>query len=102
MHRWENMARTVSDLYVSFPENDKDNDKVFGQNYGEAGAINFYKRKYPLPDAVSSHNNYWIWGPGETSEDLVLIIIGSNMEDNARFFETVEQKGKVVSEYAMP
>lgn len=102
MHGWENMAKTVSDVYVSLPENDKANAKVFGQNYGEAGAINFYKRKYPLPVAISSHNNYWIWGPGETSEDLVLIIIGSNIEDNARFFEIVEQKGKVVSEYAMP
>ncbi len=102
MHGWENMAKTTSQVYVALPEYEKANAKFFGQNYGEAGAINFYRRKYPLPEAISSHNNYWIWGPGETSENLVLIIMGSNMEANARFFESVEQKGVVVSQYAMP
>lgn len=102
MHGWENMAQTVSQVYMSLSESEKANVKFFGQNYGEAGAINFYKRKHPLPEAISSHNNYWVWGPGETSDDLVLIIVGWNREDSAHFFESVEQKGLVVSEYAMP
>ncbi len=102
MHGWENMAQEVSKIYESLPDHEKENTKFFGQNYGEAGAISFYKNKYPLPEAISSHNNYWIWGPGEVSEDLVLIIMGSNLEDNSKFFEQVEQKGLVVSPYAMP
>ena len=102
MHGWENMAQRVSQVYVALPDHEKANAKFFGQNYGEAGAINFYRRKYPLPEAISSHNNYWIWGPGKTSRELVLIIMGSNIEDNSRFFEQVEQRGLVVSEYAMP
>lgn len=102
MHGWENMAKEVSKVYEALPDYEKGNAKFFGQNYGEAGAINFYRRKYPLPHAISSHNNYWIWGPGETSKELVLIIMGSNMEDNSKFFQQVEQKGLVVSEYAMP
>lgn len=102
MHGWENMAVEVSKVYEDLSDIEKSNAKFFGQNYGEAGAINFYRRKYPLPPAISSHNNYWLWGPGETSRELVLIILGSNLENNSKFFEQVEQKGFVVSEYAMP
>lgn len=102
MHGWENMAVEVSKVYEALPDAEKKNAKFFGQNYGEAGAINFYRRKYPLPPAISSHNNYWIWGPGETPQNMVLIILGSNLEDNSQFFEQVEQKGLVVSKYAMP
>lgn len=102
MHGWENMAQDVSAVYLGLSEDEKENSLFFGQNYGEAGAIDFYRNKYPLPKAISSHNNYWIWGPGEVSEDLVLIILGSNLEDNSKFFEHVEQKGLIVSKYAMP
>lgn len=102
MHGWENMAQEISDAYLELSDNDKKNSLFFGQNYGQAGAIDFYRSKYPLPKAISSHNNYWIWGPGDVSKDLVLIILGSNLEDNSKFFEHVEQKGFVVSKYAMP
>src|SRR5690606_15637316 len=56
MHGWENMAQEVSIVYESLPDHEKEKAKFFGQNYGEAGAISFYKNKYPLPEAISSHN----------------------------------------------
>lgn len=102
MHGWENMAIEISKIYENLPDADKGNAKFFGQNYGEAGAIAFYRNKYPLPPAVSGHNNYWIWGPGKANKDVVVIILGSNLEDNSKIFEEVEQKGIVVSKYAMP
>ena len=37
---------------------------VFGQNYGEAGAIEYFARDLDLPPAISGHNSYWLWGPG--------------------------------------
>lgn len=102
MHGWENMAKEVSRVYEGLSDAEKKNSVVFGQNYGEAGAIDFYGRKYTLPRAISSHNNYWIWGPGEIPRDIVVIILGSNLADNSKIFEQVEQKGTVVSKYAMP
>jgi hypothetical protein len=74
---------------------------VYGQNYGEAGAIDVLGRKLGLPRAMSGHNSYWLWGPGPGPVDVV-IIIGGNREDNAQFFEDIEIVGQTSSAWSMP
>ena len=64
-------------------------------------AIEFFRDKYPVPKVISSHNNYWLWGPGDI-EDPVIIIIGGNKEDHLNVFETVEEKAIHTAEYSMP
>ena len=101
MFGWENMAATVSKVYTSLPPEEQKKTVVFGQNYGEAGAIDFFRGKYPLPPAVSAHNNYWLWGYGDTTR-TILIVIGSNVKDNLLWFDSVKQVGVIKSDYAMP
>jgi len=101
MFGWENMAAAVSKVYTSLPPDQQKKAVVFGQNYGEAGAIDFFRGKYPLPPAVSSQNNYWVWGYGDTTRN-VLIVIGSNVKDNLHWFDSVEQVGEIKSKYAIP
>jgi hypothetical protein len=101
MFGWENMAATVSKVYTSLPPEEQKEAVVFGQNYGEAGAIDFFRGKYPLPPAVSAHNNYWFWGYGDTTRKI-LIVIGSNVKDNLQWFDSVRQVGEIKSNYAMP
>jgi hypothetical protein len=101
MFGWENMAAVVSKVYVSLPPDEQKKAVVFGQNYGEAGAIDFFRGKYPLPPAVSAHNNYWFWGYGDTTRKI-LIVIGSNVKDNMEWFDSVRQVGEIKSNYAMP
>lgn len=99
---WEEMAKKVSDVYLSLPESERKNAAVFGQNYGEAGAIDFFRDKYPLPHAISGHNNYWLWGYPANSNDSVLIVIGSSIEDNSEFFEEVTEAAIHYNAYGMP
>ncbi|MBK9334962.1 MAG: glycosyltransferase family 39 protein [Ignavibacteria bacterium] len=101
MHGWEEMSENISRVYQSLPPEDRPRTVIFGQNYGEAAAMEFFRDKYPLPKVISSHNNYWIWGPGEI-EDPVIIIIGGNKEDHLNIFETVEEKVIHSAEYSMP
>ena len=101
MFGWENMAATVSKVYTSLPPDEQKKAVVFGQNYGEAGAIDFFRGKYPLPPAVSAQNNYWLWGYGDTTRNI-LIVIGSNVKDNLKWFDYVKQVGEIKSEYAIP
>lgn len=101
MFGWENMAATVSKVYTTLPPEEQKEAVVFGQNYGEAGAIDFFRGKYSLPPAVSSHNNYWLWGYGDTTR-RILIVIGSNIKDNREWFDSVKQVGVIKSKYAMP
>ena len=101
MFGWENMAETVSQVFVSLPLEEKTKTVIFGRNYGEAGAIEYYSRKYDLPAVISSHNNYWIWGYG--AEDYkTVIFIGGAQEDYLDFFEEVEQAAMIRCDYCMP
>ncbi len=101
MFGWENMAKTVAKVYHSLPEAEQSRTILFGQNYGEAGAMEYYRKTYDLPRVISSHNNYWIWGYG--SEDFeAVILIGGSKEDYLSLFEQVEQAAIVQCDYCMP
>lgn len=98
---WEEMVQKVARVYNTLTEEEKKEALIFGQNYGEAGAVNFYRGKYNLPRAISSHNNFWIWGYPEGFKGNVLIVIGSNYEDNSEFFEYVKPAGSHSNKYGM-
>jgi 4-amino-4-deoxy-L-arabinose transferase-like glycosyltransferase len=36
----------------------------FWGNYGEAGAVDSFGRRYGLPQSISGHDGYYVWGPG--------------------------------------
>ena len=101
MFGWEELAGLVETAYQRLTPKEQARCRVFGQNYGEAGAIDVIGRKLGLPRAMSGHNSYWLWGPGDF-DGQVLIIIGGDREDNARFFEEIEIVGQTRNPYAMP
>jgi hypothetical protein len=98
---WENMTRTVAEVYNSLSPEQQAECVIYVTNYGEAGAITYFGRKYGLPPAICGHNSYFLWGPGQKSGD-VTITVGIPAEDLEDAFETVEQKATVISPYAMP
>jgi Dolichyl-phosphate-mannose-protein mannosyltransferase len=100
MFGWENMARTVSKVYSSLPLDEQKTAVVFGNNYGEAGAIDYYRKDYYLPRAISGHNNYWFWGLEDTSFKTI-IVIGGKKEDLFESFDSVEQAAVIKSDYAI-
>jgi 4-amino-4-deoxy-L-arabinose transferase-like glycosyltransferase len=98
---WENMVATVAKVYNSLSPEEKQKCVIGASNYGEAGAIDFYGDRYGLPHAISAHNNYWIWGPGEKPGEIA-IIVGGNPNAYHSMYEDVLQAATVVSEYARP
>src|SRR5262245_8696091 len=101
MFGWPELVDLVAVAYEKLTPEERRHARVFGQNYGEAGAIDVLGRKRGLPRALSGHNSYWLWGPGNF-DGSVLIIIGGDREDNAEFFEEIEIVGQTHSPYAMP
>jgi hypothetical protein len=101
MFGWENMVATVAKVYNSLSPEERQKCVIGASNYGEAGAIDFFGKKYGLPHAISSHNNYWIWGPGEKPGE-VLIVVGGSRDDYHRMYADVQQAATVICEYARP
>ena len=81
MFGWEEMAQRVAAYYRTLSPEDRQKTAIFANNYGEAGAIDFFGPRYGLPKAIGTHQNYWIWGPREyTGESL--IVLGEGNEHN--------------------
>ena len=87
---WRELAALVAEVHASLPEAERDSVCVFGQNYGQAGAIDYFRSEMDLPPALSGHNNYFFWGPGVCTGEVV-IIMGGEREDHERSFESVEE-----------
>jgi hypothetical protein len=97
---WPEMARAVADAYYAIPEPDRSRTAIFGQDYGQAGAIDFYGAKLGLPKALSGHLTYWYWGPrGYTGE--IMLVMGDRREVLEQEFDKVERVGEVGHPYAM-
>jgi hypothetical protein len=101
MFGWQEMVALVEKAYLRLTPDERAHCRIFGQNYGEAGAVDVLGRKLGLPPAISGHNSYWLWGPGEGAVHAV-IIIGGDRADNARYFESIEIVGQTSSPWSMP
>jgi hypothetical protein len=98
---WENMVATVAGVYDSLPAEDRSRACVFTANYGEAGAIDFFGPEYGLPEAISGHNSYYIWGPGDCTGEVV-ISVGVSRQHLETVFGEVEKEAMIRCGYCMP
>jgi hypothetical protein len=101
MHGWREMAETVAGVIRTLPEEERRKACVFGQNYGEAGAMEYFGPALDLPPTISAHNSYWLWGPGECDGD-VLIVIGDDRDRLEELFESVELGATFTCRDCMP
>lgn len=101
MFGWPELARDVARVYRALPARDRERAGVFTDNYGEAGAIDFFGPDEGLPGALSGHNNYFLWGPGPY-DGSVLIRVGSTADDLRRRCASVVLGGVHDHPYAMP
>jgi hypothetical protein len=98
---WEEMTATVARVYHSIPEEVRRKTAIFGQNYGQAGAIDLFGPKYGLPPAISGHQNYFLWGPRGYTGESVIVMAGRREELESRF-SFVQKVATVYHPYSMP
>jgi Dolichyl-phosphate-mannose-protein mannosyltransferase len=98
---WKEMTAEVARVYNAIPPDQRKDCGIFAQNYGEAGAIDYFGRAYGLPSAISGHQNYFYWGPREYTGSC-LVVIGDTRDHLRLKFETVIEEGETFHPYAMP
>jgi hypothetical protein len=96
---WEDMARKVGEVYNALPPDQRAKTAIFANSYGQAGAIDFFGKKYGLPEAISNHQNYWFWGPRDYTGESV-IVLGSDGRGDREHFATVEAMGRTDHPYS--
>jgi len=90
---WGEIVATVNQAYVRLSPEERPGCGIFAQNYGQAGAIDFFGRRYGLPPTLSGHQTYFLWGPRGYSGNC-LIVLDDSREVLEREFEHVEYVGK--------
>ena len=98
---WEEMTATVARVYNSLPSDMRATTAIFGQTYGQAGAIDLFGPKYGLPPAISAHQNYFLWGPRDYSGESMIVMDG-RQEDLEQRFSSVQKVASVYHPYSMP
>ena len=98
---WRAMTETVAAVYHSLPAAQRQDCAVMAGNYGEAAAIDYYGAAFGLPNAISPHNNYFLWGPRGYSGACV-ILFGDKAETIKNNFQDVERAATIVRPYSVP
>jgi hypothetical protein len=89
---WEEIVAETAKAYNQLTPTERTGCGIFAQDYGQAGAIDFYGPRYGLPPALSGHQTYWLWGPhGYTGN--CLIVLDDTREKLEELFDSVEFVG---------
>jgi|HubBroStandDraft_1064217.scaffolds.fasta_scaffold46770_2 hypothetical protein len=98
---WQEQVHAVAGVYQALPEAERAQAVVIAYNYGEASAIDYFGPKLGLPRAISGHNQYGLWGPGDMPGQ-VAVAIGFNELQLRQFYDEVTPEASVSPKYAMP
>ena len=101
MFGWEDKVKAVAKVFHKLTPDEQRKCAIYADNYGRCAAIDFFGEKYGLPKSIGNHNNYWIWGPGIFSGEII-IVLGGALEDKQQRYQSVEVAGTATCEYCMP
>jgi len=99
MTGWQEMAELAGKAYNQLSVEEKNNCILFCErNYGYAGAMHFYGKKYKLPQPITYHESYIFWAPYSIPPGPV-IYVNYEIGGMSEIFETVEEIGIVSDPY---
>jgi hypothetical protein len=99
---WQEMVSKVAQVYHALPEDQQRKTMILADNYGEAGAIDFFGPQYGLPKVVCPHQNYFLWGPRDNAGEIMILVGSADIEEARPFFQSVEVVATLDNPYAMP
>jgi hypothetical protein len=104
---WREMVDSVACVYDKLAPEEQAQCVIYARNYGQAAAIDFFGKGHGLPKALCAHNNYWMWGPGQRTGNIAIIIgwndkLEDNLADLQRYYKHVELAARTTSQYCMP
>lgn len=100
---WKEMAEKTAKVYHALPDTVKKQTMVYGDNYGEAGALNFYRKPLGLPEVFSDNASYIFWVPDSFNYKYFLFVCDELPEADDEFFNhwgKMEIKDSVTNKYA--
>lgn len=91
---WPELVRQTAAAYALLTPDQRTGAIILAQNYGEAGAIDYYGPALGLPGAVSPHLTYWYWAPPNLDPSAA-ILVGFDEQEANRLFADCRVAGTI-------
>ncbi len=98
MTGWKELGELVGKTWSELPDSVKSSCFIFAQNYGEAGAVNFYGAKYACPQPISFNDEFLLWAPDSVGMKP-LLYIDNDMGDIEFLYQNVQFVGEIQNPY---
>jgi len=98
---WEEKFKLVLNTYNSLTDKEKKETLIAVGNYGQAGALELFGKKYNFPAVVCGHNTYYLWSKNKLHGSIVLQL-GQRRDFNGmkeRFKEVEKFPGEFTNPY---
>ena len=89
---WKEIADETQVAWDRVPADERADCGIFAQDYGQAGAIDFFGRAHGLPGAMSGDRTYFLWGPHGYSGNC-MIVLDDRQATLERYWDHVEFVG---------
>jgi len=98
---WPEILGALEEAQLELTPAERERAVVFGSWFGDTGAVNFFGPERGLPRAISNHNHYWLWGPGDWSGEVALLLAEPDDPLTSKF-ERAQRVAEVDCRYCMP
>jgi hypothetical protein len=93
---WDRLAQDVARVYLALPNDIRSRTAIYADTYGDAGALDFFGPRYGLPPAISSQNNYYLWGTRGYDGSTLVAIGATRIDVLRRYFRSVRLMSRSV------
>jgi hypothetical protein len=86
---WDRLSQDVARVYFALPRDVRAHTAIYADTYGDAGALDFFGSRYGLPPAISSQNNYYLWGTHGYNGSTLVAIGATRIDLLRRYYRSV-------------
>jgi 4-amino-4-deoxy-L-arabinose transferase-like glycosyltransferase len=100
---WKEMTDKAGKVWMGLSEEEKKHTTIFADNYGQAGALNFYGKEYHFPEVYSDNASFLYWLPDSLSIENLLLITDDHQEMEHDFihdFSSAELRDSITNPFA--
>lgn len=99
---WEEMAQKAAATYHSLTPEQQQHAQIYADNYGEAGALHHFHKKYNMPDVVSLNSSFTLWAPPTLDARYIIYVDDDdNVEKRlAPMLDSYRKTGEVLNPLA--
>jgi len=99
---WQLLVEDVSRTYHALPAAEQQQTGIITSNYGQASAIDILGKPLGLPEAISGHQNFWLWGPRGYSGKEMIVVTDASPAVMRRVYRSCTVADRQTYKYQMP